>query len=155
MPRRGVFVHLHGDDLRAELRARACHMGAGVARCDRTIRREVQGRECRYMSPTARRMVPGDLMLHPVVVASVVLLLANDHVFKLRWPSVVTGKVSDVAGLVFFPVLLFSFAELCSAVLHRRAPSPAILVGCIFVTGIAFASAEVAPNFERVLEAIW
>lgn len=107
------------------------------------------------MSPTARRTVPGDLMLHPVVVASVVLLLANDHVFKLRWPSVVTGKLSDVAGLAFFPVLLFSFAEMWSAVLRRRAPSPSILVGCIFVTGIVFASAEVAPSFERVLEAMW
>jgi hypothetical protein len=94
-------------------------------------------------------------MLHPIVVASVALLLANDHVFKLRWPSVVTGKLSDVAGLVFFPVLLFSLAEMWSAVLRRRAPSPSILVGCIFVSGIVFASAEVAPSFERVLEATW
>jgi len=46
-------------------------------------------------------------------------------------------------------------AEMCSAVLRRRAPSRSILVGCIFVTGIVFASAEVAPSFERVLEAMW
>ncbi|WNG39655.1 hypothetical protein F0U61_42760 [Archangium violaceum] len=34
-----------------------------------------------------------------------VLLGVNDHVFKLHCPSWWTGKLSDVAGLAFFPLL--------------------------------------------------
>jgi hypothetical protein len=94
-------------------------------------------------------------MLHPVVLASIALLLANDHILKERWPGVVTGKLSDVAGLVFFPVLLFSLAEIGSIVLRRRSSSPSVLVGCILATAAAFASAELVPSLERVLEATW
>lgn len=94
-------------------------------------------------------------MLHPVVVASIAILLANDHVLKQRWPGVVTGKLSDVAGLAFFPVLFFSLAEIGSILLRRRPPSPSVLVGCILATAVAFASAEVVPSFDRLLEATW
>ncbi|WP_377645185.1 hypothetical protein [Oryzobacter terrae] len=41
----------------------------------------------------------------PTVVALVVLLL-NDHVWKQQWPGAVTGKLSDVAGLLVAPPLL-------------------------------------------------
>jgi hypothetical protein len=42
----------------------------------------------------------------PVSVASLVLLVLNDHLLKQAWPGVVTGKLSDVAGLVVAPLLL-------------------------------------------------
>ncbi|WP_156325293.1 hypothetical protein [Nonomuraea sp. SBT364] len=38
------------------------------------------------------------------VVAALVLLL-NDHLLKHAWPGPVTGKLSDVAGLVVAPPL--------------------------------------------------
>lgn len=41
----------------------------------------------------------------PTVLALVVLTL-NDHVWKQQWPGVVTGKLSDVAGLVLAPPLM-------------------------------------------------
>ncbi|GAA0985790.1 hypothetical protein GCM10009555_061870 [Acrocarpospora macrocephala] len=43
---------------------------------------------------------------HPLTVASVFGLLCNDHLFKALWPGVVTGKLSDLAGLVVAPPLL-------------------------------------------------
>ncbi len=43
---------------------------------------------------------------HPLTLISIGLLLLNDHVLKAATPSVVTGKVSDFAGLFFFPFLL-------------------------------------------------
>ncbi|GIH24228.1 hypothetical protein Aph01nite_25380 [Acrocarpospora phusangensis] len=43
---------------------------------------------------------------HPLTVAAVAVLLLNDHVFKALWPGVVTGKLSDFAGLVVAPPLL-------------------------------------------------
>jgi hypothetical protein len=61
--------------------------------------------------------VPGDLLLRPVSVVSLVVLVVNDHWLKARLGTdrrfgAVTGKLSDVAGLVFFPLVLASLLEL-------------------------------------------
>ena len=37
-------------------------------------------------------------LARPITLASVVLLLLNDHVLKVLAPSALTGKVSDFAG---------------------------------------------------------
>jgi len=38
-----------------------------------------------------------------------VILGLNDHVLKAAWPGLVTGKLSDFAGLVFFPLFIEAF----------------------------------------------
>jgi len=43
---------------------------------------------------------------HPATLISISLLLFNDHVLKIAAPSPLTGKLSDFAGLFFFPFLL-------------------------------------------------
>ncbi|WP_143120928.1 hypothetical protein [Streptosporangium canum] len=43
---------------------------------------------------------------HPVTVVATIVLLINDHVLKALWPGLVTGKLSDVAGLLVAPPLL-------------------------------------------------
>lgn len=43
---------------------------------------------------------------HPITFLSICLLLLNDHVLKQIAPSHLTGKLSDFAGLFFFPFLL-------------------------------------------------
>ncbi|MCX4247902.1 hypothetical protein [Paraliomyxa miuraensis] len=60
-------------------------------------------------SPALR---PSRALLHPLWLGSLAVLVLNDHVLKgaSLLPSVVTGKLSDVAGLVVAPVLL---AALC------------------------------------------
>ncbi len=42
---------------------------------------------------------------HPVTVVAALVLLLNDHLLKHAWPGPVTGKLSDVAGLVVAPPL--------------------------------------------------
>jgi hypothetical protein len=52
-----------------------------------------------------------EAMLGPYVAPALLVLVANDHVLKQRWPGLVTGKLSDVVGLVVFPVLLVALLE--------------------------------------------
>jgi hypothetical protein len=49
--------------------------------------------------------------MHPIVLAAIALLVINDHVLKQLAPGIVTGKLSDFAGLIFFPLLLAAAAE--------------------------------------------
>ena len=42
----------------------------------------------------------------PLPLAAVALLAVNDHVLKARWPGLVTGKLSDVAGCFLLPLFL-------------------------------------------------
>jgi len=59
-----------------------------------------------------KRALPAGEFLHPIPLAALALLAVNDHVLKgAGWlPAAVTGKLSDAAGFVFFPLL-------CTAVL--------------------------------------
>jgi hypothetical protein len=67
-------------------------------------------------------------LLHPIALAALAILIVNDHVLKDLWPGVVTGKLSDFAGLVFFPLLV------CTLV--RRVSITAVIAA----TGIGFAA---------------
>jgi hypothetical protein len=88
----------------------------------------------------ANQCVPGDVLLHPVVLASIVVLMVNDHVLKAAVPGVLTGKLSDLGGVLFFPLLLVAGWELALAGLGRwRAPSSRSLFAAVAVTALAFA----------------
>jgi len=56
-------------------------------------------------------------LIHPLTLVSLILLLVNDHVLKIVTPSWLTGKLSDFAGLFFFPFLL---AALLAFVLREK-----------------------------------
>ncbi|MDW3216616.1 MAG: hypothetical protein R8G01_21675 [Ilumatobacteraceae bacterium] len=60
-------------------------------------------RQGRVTEPGSRR---GRLVATPVFAGSVGLLLLNDHVLKAAWPGWVTGKLSDVAGVVMVAIAL-------------------------------------------------
>ena len=45
-------------------------------------------------------------MQYPVVWFSIGLLLINDHILKAIYPSWLTGKLSDFAGIFFFPFIV-------------------------------------------------
>lgn len=80
---------------------------------------------------------------HPLSVLAVAVLLLNDHVLKGAWPSWTTGKLSDVAGLVFFPLLL---AALIQLVLPRSTSvSRPLIMVCIVITAMVFAAVQVVP----------
>lgn len=70
-------------------------------------------------------------LLHPMWLGAVALLALNDHVLKGAGvlPGVVTGKLSDVAGLFAAPLLLAVLLRVSS----RRAWAAAhILIGLVF-----------------------
>lgn len=70
---------------------------------------------------------------HPFTLASIAILLINDHWLKTATPSALTGKLSDFAGLFFFPFLL---AALLSA---ARLPARPTFLLALAITGGWFA----------------
>jgi hypothetical protein len=58
---------------------------------------------------------PMSAMLHPLTLLSLVLLVVNDHFLKWAHPSWLTGKLSDVAGMILAPIVL-------SVATRHRAP---------------------------------
>jgi hypothetical protein len=86
-----------------------------------------------------RRAVPADALLHPVALAAIGVLLLNDHVLKDAAPGLVTGKLSDVAGLAFFPLVLLGTWEVVhSAVGRWSGPSVRSIALSVVVTSIVF-----------------
>ncbi|NRQ37483.1 hypothetical protein HII36_37475 [Nonomuraea sp. NN258] len=80
-------------------------------------------------------------LCHPASVVAVIVLLLNDHLLKQAWPGFVTGKLSDVAGLVVAPPLL-------ALLLLRRADLFAtVLTGVLFtLMKTTAAGAEIASQ---------
>ncbi len=76
---------------------------------------------------------------HPLTLLSIALLLLNDHMLKGALPSWLTGKLSDFAGLFFFPFLL------CAALSPLRL-RPRQSAGIAFgITAIWFAAMKTMP----------
>jgi hypothetical protein len=83
-------------------------------------------------------------LVHPATLASIGVLLLNDHVLKRAAPSLLTGKLSDLAGVFFFPFLLAALLSLIVDLWAR--PRPAVVgLAAIGLTGVWFALAKVSP----------
>jgi len=91
--------------------------------------------------------IAAERILHPAVLLAVTALMLNDHLLKGLHPGLLTGKLSDVAGLVFFPVLLQGLWELALSVLRRpwRRSDRVLLVSTV-LTGSAFACAKLTAT---------
>ncbi len=80
-----------------------------------------------------------------MTLVAVVVLVVNDWVLKPRLHDWLTGKLSDVAGLVFAPVVLSALIGLVlrKHLTHRR------LVACCAATALGFALVKLcAPARE-------
>ncbi|WP_181019642.1 hypothetical protein [Nonomuraea typhae] len=82
-------------------------------------------------------------LCHPATVFAALLLFVNDHVLKQAWPGFVTGKLSDVAGLLVAPALL-------SLLLLRRADLTATLL-----TGTLFTLAKTTQTGAEAASQAW
>jgi hypothetical protein len=90
--------------------------------------------------------VLGDGLLHPAVLIALCVLVLNDHLLKAAAPGLITGKLSDLAGMAFFPVLVVAAWEVGLAVLGRwREPTMCPPVAAILATGIAFVAVKTTP----------
>ncbi|RDI17103.1 hypothetical protein [Lentzea flaviverrucosa] len=85
---------------------------------------------------------------HPLTVGATAVLLLNDHVFKQAWPGLVTGKLSDVAGLVVAPAVLALLSGLFRAG-HIGAAAATLL------TGAGFAWVKLTRTGAEVASAAW
>jgi hypothetical protein len=43
---------------------------------------------------------------HPIALVALAVWIVNDQMLKRAWPSVVTGKLSDIAGMIVAPLAL-------------------------------------------------
>lgn len=87
------------------------------------------------------------VLAHPGSVLALVVLVLNDHVLKQAWPGWVTGKLSDVAGLVVAPLLL---AALLTLVRTPRA-MPVALVA----TGAGFVICKTSAAGAAMTSSVW
>lgn len=94
---------------------------------------------------------PADHLLHPLAIAAVATMAINDHVVKHWWPGWVSGKLSDVAGLVVLPLTLLALAEVARGrVLGRRA-----LWVCVVISVVGYCLVEVWPPAELAWRWTW
>jgi len=95
--------------------------------------------------------------MHPVTLVLVLVLVFNDWVAKPRWHGMVTGKVSDLAGLAFAPVLLTAMIGLVRHGLARLGAridpslSRARLIAACIATAAGFAIVKLCPPVADVV----
>ena len=108
---------------------------------------------CRALKP----VLPIEEFLHPWPLVALAILSINDHWLKGSGllPGVLTGKLSDVAGLFFFPLLLTALGRcLASAAGWRRVPLRSwMLALAISLTTILFVLLKTSPSFVAWFEA--
>jgi hypothetical protein len=95
-----------------------------------------------------QRDVPGSELLHPAAIAALLVLIVNDHVLKGgAVPTVVTGKLSDLAGLAIAPLVLTATVAWGRAAM-RRPPVDARRAAWIAAaaTAVAFAAIKLSPT---------
>ena len=91
-------------------------------------------------------MGPGEGVLSPSFLGAVGVLVLNDHVLKGYGPGWLTGYLSDVAGLFFFPIFLQAILEVGLAAFgHYRRPSMALLYICVATTVLGFSVVQLSP----------
>lgn len=115
------------------------------------------------------RTTAGAWLGHPATLAAIAVLLVNDHLLKRLWPGVVTGKLSDVAGMLVAPPLL----ALAAALAVRRpvaaarggvsrsgagAPGEAdrrAALAAILLTAVLFTVVKTTAAGARAAEDVW
>jgi hypothetical protein len=90
-------------------------------------------------------------LAHPASLIALAVLIVNDHVLKYAAPGVLTGKLSDVAGLVLAPPLLATMVSL----LGRRLPDRTVAGGSIAAVGAGFTAAKATSAGATAAGAAW
>ncbi|MFG2060088.1 hypothetical protein ACGFIK_01530 [Micromonospora sp. NPDC048871] len=106
-------------------------------------------------------------LIHPVTVAATALLIVNDHLLKAVFPGWLTGKLSDVAGMVMTPPLLalvlvgaVRLWGWCRPALRRTTGESGLLgevlaVGAILLVGVGFTVVKATATGAAVASAWW
>lgn len=94
--------------------------------------------------------------VHVLPLSAVALLILNDHYLKSAHPSWLTGKLSDFAGLFFFPIFLCALFNLSRNLLNQwlgetTAPKFSWItlrqaVIAVAITDLIFVSIKLVPS---------
>ncbi|MET7666636.1 hypothetical protein [Micromonospora luteifusca] len=90
-------------------------------------------------------------LCHPVTLLALVVLVVNDHLLKAALPGLLTGKLSDVAGLVLAPPLV---AVLLTLLVPRLPARAAALAGLVAV-GAGFALVKTSGYAAELASSAW
>lgn len=95
------------------------------------------------------------ILLRPLPLAALVLLAFNDHVLKGsgHLPGAITGKLSDLAGLAYFPLVLFVCLRSSERFLrrvfglaaHREGSDRRLLDWACALTAAVFSASKLSP----------
>lgn len=98
-------------------------------------------------------------LCHPLPMAAVWLLALNDHWLKGSGvlPGALTGKLSDVVGLFFFPLLLVAVVQGAHEVVARRplGPRRALIVAAAAATAGFFTLVKLWGPVNEWVEGWW
>jgi hypothetical protein len=98
------------------------------------------------VAPGSVRPIAGDGLLHPIPLAAIAVLIVNDHFLKTAYPGLITGKLSDFAGMIFFPLFLQGVWEVVRAASGKTAVADRrVLLGSVAVTALMFGSMKLVP----------
>jgi len=137
---------------------------AGAGTSGKTIASRVILAAVRGSDETVTRpALPLGELVQPAPMAAVAILVVNDHLLKGSGllPAWLTGKLSDFAGLFFFPLLCTALFDTIAAVARlpvdwtlRRSK----ILCAIALTAIGFTAIELSPTasaaYVRALDAI-
>jgi len=92
-------------------------------------------------------------LLRPGSLAAVAGLALNDHVLKGAGllPGWITGKLSDVAGLYLFPLVLAALADTAARVLHRTFSQRHLAGLASGATALVFGAVKLWPAANAAL----
>jgi hypothetical protein len=84
---------------------------------------------------------------HPLSIGAILLILINDHILRIYWPSWWTGKLGDFAWLFFIP---FALAAVIAWLIPSNWKQQELLVGVLAYafTGGIFTLAKTCPPFH-------
>ena len=108
--------------------------------------------------------VPGEALLSAPVLAALALTAVNDHWGKVAAPGWITGKLSDFAGLYFFPYLAVALVALVIELVARvrgargaRAwrPSARGFAGLLVVEAAFFVALKTSPALAAWTGEAW
>ncbi len=85
-----------------------------------------------------RTLGPGDCLARALPLTAMAVVILNNQWWKYAYNNFWTGKLSDIGGLVFFPLLLVAALEVARGrVLSRRA-----VILCALATALAFTAVQ-------------
>ena len=130
---------------------------AGTPSCDCEDRCALCGPAVRlFYALPVRRDMPGELLLRPAPLVTMAVLAVNDHLLKREFGNAMTGKLSDVAGLAFTPLLALALVEVGRAAIgsEKWQAGRRDLGACVFAVGALFLCAKGSPTVGHAAGAV-